>query len=121
MSPMFLGPRVPSQVSSAAAAAAAHAEGAAARAQSNTEALERRVERLALVAEALWGLLQERVGLTEQELLERVQALDLSDGYLDGKVRRPAGPCPGCGRMVASRHRQCLYCGADTQRPAFTG
>ena len=71
------------------------------------------LDRLALVTEALWTLLRERAGLTDQQLVERIQEVDLSDGQLDGKVRRPPVDCPACSRKVSRRNRRCLYCGAE--------
>lgn len=83
------------------------------------EQLEQRIDRLSLVNEALWTLLRERVGVTDAELLERIREVDLSDGRLDGKVRRKPVDCPGCKRTVSNRHDRCLYCGQDIERGPF--
>jgi hypothetical protein len=50
--------------------------------------LEDRVDQLILLNAALWSLLEERLGLTEQELADRVQEIDLTDGTADGKITR---------------------------------
>lgn len=83
------------------------------------EELRRRVERLSLACQALWDLAHPRLGITEKELLDRMEALDLEDGRRDGKVQRKATPCPGCRRMVSPRHWACLFCGAPVDRPPF--
>lgn len=75
--------------------------------------LESRVDRLSLVCMAMWSLLQEKTGATEQDLLERVKELDLRDGKPDGKITRTVSNCPECGRVMSPRHDRCIYCGAE--------
>ena len=75
--------------------------------------LSERLEKLVLVNMAMWSLLQEKVGLTEQDLADRVEQIDLADGVADGKVTRTIRQCPNCGRNVSSRHKRCLFCGND--------
>ena len=72
--------------------------------------LENRVNRLALTSMALWTLLRERTGLSEEELMELVQEFDLRDGKLDGKMSVGITDCPSCQRPVSQKHRRCLYC-----------
>ena len=74
--------------------------------------LEDRIDHLTLVNMAMWSLLQEKTGLTEQDLLDRVRQIDLQDGVEDGKARKQIAKCPKCGRTMSPRHRRCLYCGA---------
>lgn len=92
---------------------AQNAEVNADRARSEVQQIEQRFDRLILVNMALWSLLQEKTGLTEQDLLDRVQEIDLADGQLDGKARKPVAKCPDCDRVMSSRHNRCLYCGAE--------
>lgn len=101
--------------------AAGHAGADARRALQVNEELERRVERLSLMTEALWTLLRERLGLTDEELLSMAEEIDLSDGKLDGRVNRTSSACTSCGRMVSARHVKCIYCGTPVQRAPFTG
>jgi len=121
--PIFHGPspRPPRGEAQRAAHTAAQAEGQAQRAISSVDELEARLDRLALVTEALWTLLRERVGMTDEELIARVREVDLSDGVLDGKVKHPASTCPGCGRTLSRRHVRCIYCGAEARRLPFEG
>mgnify|MGYP001819585725 CR=1 FL=1 len=74
-------------------------------------ALEERFERLVMVCQAQWALLEES-GLTEEQLNEKLREIDLSDGLLDGKVRVRVVDCEACGRKLGHRHARCLYCGA---------
>jgi len=85
-----------------------------------TEHLEARLERAAMTIEAMWSLLRDRLGVTDAELVERIVELDLSDGVLDGRVRRGALECPACGRKIPRRHPRCLYCGADVPHDPFS-
>ena len=93
--------------------AAGLAEAEAQRARGTAEHVEDRMDRLVLVNMALWSLIQEKTGLTEQNLMDRVQQVDLADGQLDGKARKPLAKCPDCDRVMSPRHKRCLYCGAE--------
>ena len=121
--PIFWGPTdFPADAAARhATRSAAHAESAAGRSLSAVHVLEARLDRLALIAEALWTLLRERVGLTDGELMDRIREVDLSDGVLDGKVRRGTSECPACQRVLSRRHDRCIYCGAEVARPPFHG
>jgi len=50
-----------------------------------------------------------------------VRQIDLSDGRLDGKVKRKKLlECGNCGRVMAPRHLRCIYCGVDRTELAET-
>jgi hypothetical protein len=101
---------------------AAHdAERLARNADSESRLLGRTVEhltdvlqRLLLVNQAMWQLLQQRTGATEAELLDTMQEIDLRDGQLDGKVTQRR-TCAACKRVLSKRSRRCLYCGAEAE------
>jgi len=71
-----------------------------------------RLERLTLACAALWSLLQEH-GHTQEQLLQRMQELDLRDGRLDGRLVADKVDCTGCGRVAKGGRRTCLYCGSE--------
>ena len=75
--------------------------------------LEDRLDKLLLVNMAMWELLKARTELTEEDLLGKVQEIDLRDGRADGKVSKTVAECPKCGRTMSPRHKKCLYCGAS--------
>jgi predicted Zn-ribbon and HTH transcriptional regulator len=75
--------------------------------------LEEKVDRLALVCRAMWELIRERNGLSEETLIDKVKEVDLLDGSLDGKVTIPPLKCSKCGRTVSKRHKRCIYCGSQ--------
>jgi len=98
-------------LSPASSMAAAQAESGARAAQRQASDVEARLDRILLACEAMWTLLREKLGLTDVELIERVNAIDLSDGKLDGQVRRTPASCPKCGRTISMRFPKCMYCG----------
>ena len=46
------------------------------------------LDRTMLACEAMWSLMKDKLGVTDEELRIRVNELDLSDGKLDGKIRK---------------------------------
>ncbi len=75
--------------------------------------LEQRVDKLVLANLALWEILKGRMNLTEDLLLSKIREIDLRDGKLDGKIAREVLHCPMCGRVMSTKHAQCLYCGHE--------
>ncbi len=105
--------------SMAAHISAGEARSKASDAKAGVEELSARLDRAVMACEAMWTFVHEKLGVTEEEFVERINEIDMSDGQLDGKVRRPPNACPGCGRAVASRFPKCLYCGALVSRDPF--
>ena len=103
---------------------AADAAGAARRsardAAAKVDELEAQCDRALLVCEALWTVMRDKLGVSEDELVNRVNDIDLSDGRLDGKVRRPAWNCPKCNRTIARRFAKCMYCGQPIRHDPFS-
>ncbi|MCH8346872.1 MAG: hypothetical protein IIC87_08115, partial [Chloroflexi bacterium] len=102
----------------------AHAEAASASAkarsaQTDVKALEDRLDRTLLACEAMWMLLRKKLDITDEELAEQITELDLSDGALDGKVRKTALTCPKCKRKVSPRFDKCMYCETPIQHDPF--
>jgi hypothetical protein len=103
----------------AARRSAASASGARA-AESRVREARSRFERLELVCEAMWRLLQSRHHLTDAQLAESVRKIDLLDGKADGRKTRAAGvACAKCGKANSAKHKQCIYCGTWLERAPF--
>jgi len=79
--------------------------------------LEFTINRMALGCQAMWELLRSRVGITEQELLAKMNEVDLRDGSQDGRMTPVPIACPQCGKPSNSRHSRCMYCGAALPKP----
>ncbi|HTE04589.1 MAG TPA: hypothetical protein VK824_00220 [Planctomycetota bacterium] len=107
-------------VSAAATRAeATRAHSAAERVHEDMLALDARVERLNLACAAMWSLLKQH-GHGEEELLAKMQELDLLDGQVDGRLAPPARTCTACRRKSSGRRELCVYCGAKLPpAPAF--
>ena len=82
------------------------------RAETQVQALEARVDRLAMLCEAMWTLLRDNTAFTDEQLLDRITEIDLEDGKLDNQVKRSTAiECHNCGRTIARRMAKCMYCG----------
>lgn len=83
--------------------------------------LDDRIDRLTLVIQAMWSLLEEQ-GMTPEQLQARVLELDESDGQIDGKVTSAAKTCPECGAKVSPGVGKCQFCGHEMGDPSpFAG
>jgi hypothetical protein len=100
-----------------AKADAAQALTEANRHERHIEQLENRLARTTLACQALWEILKTHVGLTEEELLAKMDEIDLRDGVRDGKMSPTVCLCGSCGRKVNSVSASCMYCGAELVKP----
>lgn len=73
--------------------------------------LRKRVEALALANQALFEILQSRLGISEDEVVQRMAEIDGRDGVRDGKMAARVVPCRSCGRKVSTARQSCMYCG----------
>ncbi len=83
-------------------------------AQYQVQQLAERVDKLTIINMALWKMIQKISDYKEEDLLEMVKEIDLSDGQLDGKVRKGVLNCEQCGRVMSNKHSRCMYCGHQT-------
>ena len=85
----------------------------ASRAKLSVEQLSEAIDHLSLACMAMWELLRERTGATDEDLAQHIMEIDLRDGSLDGKLRRQPIECGSCGRKNNAKRTACLYCGAS--------
>ena len=84
--------------------------------RSKAESMQYDVEKLFMIAEALWDILKEHHGYTDDELIRRITEIDFSDG----KVAKSAPiECPNCARKLTGKRPRCLYCGALIKTDPF--
>ena len=76
------------------------------------EDINERIDAMALILRGMWALLEEQ-GFTNQQLLAKLEELDLSDGTADGRVHHGPVPCPSCDSKVPPGLSKCQYCGAE--------
>lgn len=76
------------------------------------EDLSERIDELALILRGMWALLEDG-GVTTEQLMAKLEELDMSDGVADGRVRRGPVDCPGCDSKVPGGLARCQYCGAE--------
>lgn len=89
-------------------------------ARGQIDALRYDTERVLMITEALWELLKQKHGYTDEQLLEQVRRVDGQDGRLDGRVERSQPTqCRTCGRNLSRRRPTCIYCGAVSDRDVF--
>lgn len=107
-------------INSYATAAAREAETSAREAKTELEYLKLDVERLLMITEALWNMVKEKHGYEDDELMRKINEIDLRDEKLDGRVApSPPRPCPKCNQPLAKRRISCIYCGTATTRDPF--
>lgn len=78
------------------------------------------IDRLELVCEALVGLLEHHAVINREELILKIQRLDLSDGIEDEKIDYSSllekHKCPFCLHPINPRRERCIYCFAPLQK-----
>ncbi len=87
--------------------------------QRRLDETESQLGRTMLAVEALFEILVEKGFVSSEELLARIDEIDLRDGKQDGKIGPVALECLECGRPVSSKSVKCMYCGED--RPQVAG
>lgn len=78
--------------------------------------LGRRIDRLSLACQAMWELLREKAGVTEDELRDKILEVDLRDGSTDGRMASSIVECPHCKARTNSRRPTCIMCGLEIPR-----
>ncbi len=89
------------------------AQSLASQASGEIKDLQRQVERLSLLNQALWELIREKLQLTDADLERMAQDVDLRDGVADGRITARAVRCPTCTRVNNTRHKKCIYCATE--------
>lgn len=107
------------KASAGAEQAASGAQNAASRAEQHVKLMEVNLGKALMICEALWELLSEKTGLTQDDLYKKLYEIDMRDGQLDGKNQRSVINCPACSRPVSGRHAACLYCGHEIDKSVF--
>jgi len=71
-----------------------------------------RVDELQLSCAAMWELLRDKMGFTDEQLAAKMQEIDARDGNEDGRIFSTEDTCPECHRKLLIRARDiCSWCG----------
>ncbi|MBN1516746.1 hypothetical protein JXA32_09280 [Candidatus Sumerlaeota bacterium] len=86
--------------------------------QRKTDAMElgMRLDRIALICQAMWELLREHTGMSDEDVMQKMAEIDLRDGKEDGKMRHKVVTCPNCKRPANTRMARCWFCGQEFKR-----
>lgn len=87
------------------------AVGKAIDALSGVDSLKRRLDVMALANQALFEILQSRLGISEDDVLRRMAEIDARDGVTDGKMGARVAKCRRCAKPVSTTRQRCMYCG----------
>ena len=82
--------------------------------------LERKVEKLMMLTEALWGVIKKEHDLKDDDLERMLEEIDLKDGKLNYKVAK-TGPvkCEKCRKTIQNGLSKCMYCGTRSNKSVF--
>jgi ribosomal protein L32 len=87
---------------------------------SKVHELEKRVDKLSMICEALWTVVKKSHKLEDADLQKLVESIDGADGMVNGrKTKSPPTSCPKCGKTVQRGHGKCMYCGCEIERDMF--
>jgi hypothetical protein len=77
--------------------------------------LEDRLEHLTVVTEALWTLLHEKLGLTDEQLVAAVASL-IEEHQVEHEAVAEPPRCPGCNAALNRGLDHCQFCGFKVER-----
>jgi hypothetical protein len=84
--------------------------------------LQRQVAKLTNMNVALFEMLKERLAITDQELIDKVQAIEKPVAPLatEAQTQVTGASCASCGKTYSKRNNRCLYCGhVNTRTSVF--
>ncbi|HEU6448306.1 MAG TPA: zinc ribbon domain-containing protein [Verrucomicrobiae bacterium] len=103
-----------------ASVAANEARSAAREAQDDIEFIKHDIDRLLLVAEAMWELMKQKNGYTDEILTQVIGEIEKRKVVVDGVAVKDAPvTCPNCGKTNLAKRLFCIYCGATIASKPF--
>ncbi|HKI68018.1 MAG TPA: zinc ribbon domain-containing protein [Verrucomicrobiae bacterium] len=95
-----------------AMASATAAESSAREARTDVELFKHDLDRLLMITEALWTLMKQEHGYTDDVLIKLIQDIDKRKVVVEGvAAKEPPLVCPACGRLNQAKRSFCMYCG----------
>jgi hypothetical protein len=103
-----------------ATATATAAENTAREARTDVELYKHDLDRLLMITEALWTLMKQEHGYTDDVLIKMIGEIDQRKVVVDGVAVKDAPvTCPSCGKLNMAKRSFCIYCGKPIQGNPF--
>lgn len=82
--------------------------------------LQHDIDRLLLITEAMWTLMKQKDGYTDEVLTQTIGEIEKRKVVVDGMaVKDPPVTCPACGKINLAKRLFCIYCGAPIAEKPF--
>lgn len=79
--------------------------------------LEKRVDELSLLSQALWELVRDHTDLKDEDIREKMKEIDTRGGKeANHKINKETVACENCGRKILSSATKCFYCGTSRDK-----
>ena len=88
------------------------AQGLAQQTSAETQKLREDLHHLAIIAQAMWELLSEKSGLTNDELRKRITEVEFEKAK---SFTSSTTQCKKCSRPISIRSKACLFCGEKVE------
>lgn len=85
--------------------------------EAHVDTLSEKIDQLYIMNLAALELLNE-LGISQKQIMEKIEEIDLRDGKADGKLAQPT-ECSDCGHRISKRRTNCFYCGAKINNLGF--
>lgn len=76
-----------------------------------TKDVRKKYNHMMLMNQAMWEILEEKLGVTKKQLADKMTEIDMRDGELNGKMVQEAPDCPQCGAKICVEVGHCQFCG----------
>jgi hypothetical protein len=86
------------------------------RVETEVAGLRRKIEHLELACQALYEILADRLEIPQEEVLRRMEEIDLRDGLKDGRITAGTIACEKCRRKNGTERTYCIYCGESLSK-----
>jgi hypothetical protein len=88
--------------------------------KNKADRLQGELKRLSTATRAMWLLVKEKHGFSDDELLAKIDELNKAGAAADGWRAKEAAPtCPQCSRPLTHSQPKCLYCGQEIRWDPF--
>ncbi|GEM_PF-5261708 len=83
------------------------AQGLAQQTSAETQRLREEIHHLTIIAQAMWELLREKNGTTDEDLRKKISEVE----FERAKAHTSTAKCTSCSRPVSLKSKTCVFCG----------